>query len=438
MNSHIKARSLSSKRNERPDSFLAMGIWRGFAMAAYCLLSPASLADSLTDRMNDAAVRLMCFGDNGKIATGSGFVVGGGDYVVSNWHVVACTTTGGRAGILLDARRLDVVAVEVKAHDARKDLAILRLDRRIHRSDAPFATVATLEKRDPVVAVGFPGAADEMAGSESLSEATFTEGVVSRILPPSPEQATAHLVQTSAAINPGNSGGPLFDQYGRVIGINTLKALVAVATVSGQGNSITLQRVAAGEGIGWAVVSDEILPFLDRLGIPYRVSTTRPNALLRLWYREPFLAIMALFSLVILAALGMAMTQRGRTLVKDGVSRIIRTPPKPTPSRPVLRGVSGPYAGLSIPLGDKPVAIGRDPDMAQLVLPPQWEGISRRHATVAYDARRGLFRLEDCRSSNGTFADGIALASGQHRNLRPGARFYLGNPKVTFEVILES
>ena len=35
----------------------------------------------------------------------------------------------------------------------------------------------------------------------------------------------AKLIQHTAPINPGNSGGPLFDECGRVIGINTLRTL---------------------------------------------------------------------------------------------------------------------------------------------------------------------------------------------------------------------
>ncbi len=327
-----------------------------------------------------------------------------------------------------------------------KDLAILRLDRPSGRPDASFATVRTIERRDPVTAVGFPGAADEMGGIAAITEATMTAGIVSRVLPP-PENSgrAAQLVQISAAINPGNSGGPLFDAYGRVIGVNTSKALIPVPAV--EGNGITLQRVPSGEGIGWAVVSDEILPFLDRLGIEYEGSTSRPGALMRLWHREPLMVtVLVLLSLLTMTAIAVATTRRGRILVKEGLTRgfapsrmLPREPPPRGPEstgKAVLRGIRGPYAGISIPLANgQPVAIGRDPAMVQLVLPRDQPGVSKRHATVAYDADSESFRLEDCWSSNGTFLTGGArVTPGQVRILKPGDGFYLGAPEVSFEV----
>src|SRR5262249_35225743 len=52
------------------------------------------------------------------------------------------------------------------------------------------------------------------------------------------------LLQTDAAINPGNSGGPLFDQRGRVIGIN-----VAIASRPDS---------RLGIGVGFAIPSNTV------------------------------------------------------------------------------------------------------------------------------------------------------------------------------------
>jgi len=76
--------------------------------------------------------------------------------------------------------------------------------------------------------------------------------------------------------------------------------------------------------------------------------------------------------------------------------------------------------------------------MVQLVLPKDQPGVSKRHATIAYDADSESFRLEDCWSSNGTFlTDGAHVTPGQVRTLEPGNGFYLAAPEVSFEVGLE-
>ncbi len=77
----------------------------------------------------------------------------------------------------------------------------------------------------------------------------------------------------------------------------------------------------------------------------------------------------------------------------------------------------------------------------QVVLPPTAERISKRHALISYDARRGVFQLEDCRSANGTFVGeartALAVPPGQPRDLQPGQRFFLASPDIAFEVDLE-
>ena len=58
---------------------------------------------------------------------------------------------------------------------------------------------------------------------------------------------TMTLLQTSAALNNGNSGGPLINEYGQVIGINTLKMSTTdstEATVEGLGFALPISSVS--------------------------------------------------------------------------------------------------------------------------------------------------------------------------------------------------
>ncbi|MFB1490324.1 MULTISPECIES: trypsin-like peptidase domain-containing protein [unclassified Thiocapsa] len=423
---------------------------------AGCILalpwSPCTLADGadFTAAMNAVTVRVLCRQESDFVSTGSGFIVGGGLYAVTNWHVVACTAAGGAASVLLRAGADGLVEAWVQVHDENKDLAILRLARRADRPDARFATAATLRQRDPVVAVGFPGDADDWAAFAALADATMTVGVVGRLLPPpvDPTQVP-RLVQINAAINPGNSGGPLFDDLGRVVGVNTFKPQVAVPTLGDDGE-VVMRLMSSGEGLGWAVLSDSLLPMLDRAGIRYRVDTGRPFALTRFWHREPGLLIaMVLVTVLALGTLGLIATAPGRALVRDQLTRIQRTgraapavpgvPPVSGASQPILRGLAGPYAGQVIPLGRGSVAIGRDPALVQLVIPGDQAAISQRHALVGYDPARRDFFVRDCWSTNGVFlmrgeAKGAALAPGHQQTLRPGDRFCLATPAICFEV----
>lgn len=100
---------------------------------------------------------------------------------------------------------------------------------------------------------------------------------------------------------------------------------------------------------------------------------------------------------------------------------------------PVLYGVSGVYAGKSIPIGNYGLVIGRDPSSCNLVMPSDIQGISRVHCTIVYNA--GFFVLSDAGSSYGTFLDsGLRVVQGKPVNLRPNERFYIASRGTMFEV----
>jgi len=104
------------------------------------------------------------------------------------------------------------------------DLALLEL----YESDCPFIPTIDLEEfiqGNKVYTIGNP---------IGLSH-TVTSGIISGIR----QHSDYSFIQTDAPINPGNSGGPLIDQYGRVIGVNTLK----VANAEGLGFAIPISAV---------------------------------------------------------------------------------------------------------------------------------------------------------------------------------------------------
>ncbi|AOW94335.1 serine protease [Rhodococcus sp. WMMA185] len=194
----------------------------------------AQVADAVLPSVVSIQVAI---GDQGS--TGSGVVIDGAGYIVTNNHVISSAAAAPDRGkiqvIFSDGNKVDA---QIVGRDPKTDLAVLKVS-------ANNLTVAQLGKSsdvqvgEDVVAVGSP---------LGLSK-TVTRGIVSALHRPlrlsgegSDTNAVIDAVQTDAAINHGNSGGALVDDSGRVIGINT-------AMLSETGGSV---------GLGFAIPIDDV------------------------------------------------------------------------------------------------------------------------------------------------------------------------------------
>ena len=127
----------------------------------------------------------------------------------------------------------------------------------------------------------------------------------------------------------------------------------------------------------------------------------------------------------------------GIAVLGGGAFLVLRRKRRRKTGRPVLVGLSGAYAGQKMDFINNQITIGRDPDQAQVLYPPDAGEISRRHCTIYYDQNTGMIRLEDT-SINGTFlADGQKIEQGQKYNLQPGETFFLTASGDSFTVELE-
>ncbi|MFQ9980024.1 MAG: S1C family serine protease [Finegoldia magna] len=146
---------------------------------------------------------------------GSGVVVSKDGYILTNAHVVQ----DGKA------EKIDVLLTNGKKssakllwYDTTLDLAVIKTDltglKPVEMGDSDKVQIG-----DKAIAIGNPLGLD--------LQSTLTSGYISgkdRTITLQNGLQMDGLMQTDAAINSGNSGGGLFDQEGKLIGINTAKA----------------------------------------------------------------------------------------------------------------------------------------------------------------------------------------------------------------------
>jgi hypothetical protein len=400
-------------------------------------------ADSLTEAMRSSTVPVVCVNSPSNMGAGSGFLVADGKHVVTNRHVIACTNEGGKVGIM--AANGEWLQAAVLWQSAAKDLAILRIEKNPGGQVVSFATRSSMDERDKVIVAGYPGAA--LRSTRDFGRVSFAEGIISKFTELDSLEGTVKHIQITAPVNPGNSGGPLFNEFGQVVGINVQKSMTAVLVVDPTApQGVRQERVPLGEGVAWAILSDELVVELDRLHLPFNAARSKPNALTAEFGRQPVLfTLIGLTMALALVAVGLLTNRRSRIVIKDVVTRGrgVLTQRVASPIKlaryPVLRGITGPYVNATVPLDSEQIAIGRDTSLCQLVLPADATDIGRRHCTVHWDKSNETFVLEDCWTSNGTFLDnGERIDSATPRCLKPGDRFYLANRHCQFEVALES
>ncbi len=136
---------------------------------------------------------------------GSGFIVSGDGYILTNAHVVQGVD---EVTVKLTDKRKFIA--KVIGYDTRTDIAVIK----INASKLPTVAIGDPEKLrvgEAVVAIGSP------FGFEN----SVTSGIVSAKGRSLPSESYVPFIQTDVAVNPGNSGGPLFNLRGEVVGVNS-------------------------------------------------------------------------------------------------------------------------------------------------------------------------------------------------------------------------
>ena len=200
---------------------------------------------------------------------GTGFVVGDGNLLITNAHVVqddgndpngrVLMVQSREGGGVLRPRRGDVVAT-----DPAHDLALIRFE------GPPIAALVlakpgSVREGSAVALMGYP-----MGGALGFAPVTH-RGIVSAITPvalPSPtarqldgptinrlREGSFDVLQLDATAYPGNSGGPLFDaETGAVVGV------VSMGVLKGTRESALTNP----SGISYAIPIEHVEPLIAR------------------------------------------------------------------------------------------------------------------------------------------------------------------------------
>ncbi|MBM2621172.1 trypsin-like peptidase domain-containing protein [Actinoplanes sp. LDG1-06] len=200
---------------------------------------------------------------------GSGVVISGEGFIVTNNHVVA--SAQGKSVTVIFANGTKSTATIVGT-DERTDLAVVKVSGVSDLKPATFGSSAKMQVGDTVLAIGSPlglegsvtagiiSAKDRTITSSSGDQGQGQEDPFGQQQQQQQGSSTtmSGLLQTDAPINPGNSGGALVNTNGEIIGINS-----AIATQgSGTGNI----------GLGFAIPSDKAKQVVNDLMAGKKVS----------------------------------------------------------------------------------------------------------------------------------------------------------------------
>jgi len=177
---------------------------------------PVGSVSDIAKRTTPGVVSIEFKGAN-VAGVGSGVVIDGDGYVLTNDHVVAPAVQDASAKLTVvftDGKR---AVARIVGRDSKTDLAVVKVEV-TNPTVIQFGNSDDLQVGDSVIAIGSP---------LSLSN-TVTQGIVSALNRPvtaagenGGPQVTYDAIQTDAAINPGNSGGALVDSSGALVGINS-------------------------------------------------------------------------------------------------------------------------------------------------------------------------------------------------------------------------
>ena len=223
-------------------------------------------------KTSKAVVLVAAFERGGKYtSSGTGSIINEDGLVLTNAHVIFNSDRNKTFGELLIFLKPDKVTGNLKKDTSRKfkaslvrysnqlDLALLKINKNNSINRLPFLGLSNLQKisiGDPVIAIGHP----EQGGLWTL-----TTGTISSLIENYGNIPGKDVFQTETSINKGNSGGPLIDEYGNIVGVNSM-----IARKGSNNTAIT--------DINFSIQSTVAVKWMNSVGHPFSYATPKTNS----------------------------------------------------------------------------------------------------------------------------------------------------------------
>jgi len=186
------------------------------AVSADGILTPTQIYEKVLP----SSVGILVYSNSSKslASEGSGVIIsedndGKYTYIITCAHVIS----GVGQNIIVQLYNEKEYNAKVVGYDSRTDIGVVRIEES-GLTAIQIGDSSNLSVGETIYAIGNPG------GTEFAN--TFTNGIVTALDRPVASSSTGYTmecIQHNAAINPGNSGGALVNQYGQLIGINSMK-----------------------------------------------------------------------------------------------------------------------------------------------------------------------------------------------------------------------
>ncbi len=185
---------------------------------------------------------------------GSGFIISEDGYIVTNYHVI-----DGATAIKVTLNNGDSYDAKLVGGEELNDVAVLKVDGVSGLKPVVLGDSTDLVVGETVCTIG------NALGTLSFSQTSGFVSSTGRSITMSDGTVMNNMIQTDCTINSGNSGGPLFDSYGRVVGITSAKL-----SNNGQSSQATI------EGIGFAIPINDVIGIVTDY-MQYGYVTGRPS-----------------------------------------------------------------------------------------------------------------------------------------------------------------